>query len=552
MTQRFHGVIEFCIKRRDTLNIIIALLLAFTSIFYVLWNNFSRLKHLGFFLNPDFTAYTYMAHNIVYEHGSIFLWHFGNALYLFPDITVLVILTNLMTNAQTVLLTYIALQMLYFFFMIAAVFKSTTHTVSGFRIGILSILALLNIMVSVQPFQLYYRYDYLSTLFTPAMHFSVMLIHLTTVYLLVKIIEYSSLYLKMVLLIVLLLSGLSDSLTVVYVTLPCVFTMTLMAFMKRIPKKMYFELMTILFISFIGSWFLSHIISFEKGSIPLHISFSYITLLEYVRTMLVFFQKTRLLGTLWILFIVIAPILLYQNRANSSKLSSSIFFVITFEWLTVIVSTPIILLVVQQVLPADFASTSMSPFHKIPTIPYRYFICYFLGPIILGVPLLLYQCTPLKKTFNNRKYYVRAIVFFALLPLLHPHALKFHNENILTYQDPAMRCFNIDAKQYHLTNGISDDYYVSNTWTTLNTQHAHIALTRPDGLGPLAWLNTSAVFRYHHYNFAISAKTDLPHALFMQYGKPFVTLTCKGYFNEYFIYVYQNDALSTVFDKNPI
>lgn len=520
----------------------------------------SQPKNASTFLTADITAPVYMAYNLIYEHGSFFEWSVGTAPYFFPDIAVIALISLLTKNAFHILLTYAFLQITTITILIVALFKVASQSTIGLRFGILVAFGLLIRLLVDHDYDVYGHDAYLSNILYPCFHYGSFILVFTLLFLFLKMLSNSAYYLKAIFIILLILTGFSDPLIFLYFTFPMCVTLSIVYFLKQISKKEYLIYLSLLMGSFVIAFIVSYFLPIEYQQVQYHPSLSILFLFFYIKTLFYFLQKDMILGIVWILFMCSAPFSLWQSFKKRPSSIDYVDFVILFQWLTVIISTPVILLTVYQMYPSFIQTASLKSYgtnffelyKNLRYLPYRYFLSYFLGPVFIGYPFLLYKHFKdgLIKKISSSGIYIGILALLALTIFI-LKAPVFHKDLLVNFDSPLAVCLNHYAKPYHLKNGIADDFQATNE-VNAYSHSVHVALVEPGTLKNIHWLNTWQLYQYPYYNFAVVMKDATKKTLITRYGKPTKILLCQNTYRikqnlNSFIYVYQNGKLKDLF-----
>lgn len=536
--------------------IALLVLLVFAMILFALASYFSQPDIAGTYLNPDLNTLTYMAYNVMYEHGQFFAWHIGTSPAFFPEMAVMFFITLFSKNPFINLIIYAVFQITCITILIPAIFKAATNTTAGLRLGIISVFTFLATVIFERSFAPYSEYEYLSTLLSPGFHYGPVLVIFALIFIFLKMLVSSKIYLRVLFFILLVLSGISDPLTYVYFTFPMVVTLTIFCFCKQLSKKDFLIYSALLVLGFLSAYAICHLMPLQNVPLSFKPTFSFLLVLDFLKTIVLFLKNNVLWGVLWVSFMLYTPYSMWQSfKTKSIQL---VDYVILLQFITVIVSTPMIILAVNQTFPSalqifpsvSFWSHPGQFYRELAYLPYRYFINFFVGPVFLGFPLLFYKHyrTAVEKLGNNAIYVVILLLFAFVIFTMRSH--HFHKKTFTQFQSNIAVCLANYAKTYHLTNGISDSYYVTNMVNSYLAGVLHIALVDSYHLTVIRWQNTQELYQYHNYNFAISNSDAMPAALRKTYGAPIRTLMCTGNYNDQFkVYIYPNGKLNNMFNS---
>lgn len=543
---------------RIKIRMALMVLFVFAMVLFALASYISQPLTAGAYLNPDINTLTYMAYNITHEHGSFSAWHISTSPSYVPEMVFFFLITFISKNPFVNLLSFVVFQITCVAILIPAIFKAATQSSAGLRLGVISVFVFLTTVVLKHPFNMYGEYAYLSTLLAPGFHYGAALLVFASIFVFLKILTNKKAYLKVLFFCLLVIAGLSDPLTYVYFTFPMAVTLSIFWFFKQLSHKDYFIYLAILVLSFITAFTLYRFTPIQYVQLSLKPSFSILLVLDFIKTIIFFIGKNWVWTIFWFLFMFWAPYSIWQSFKKKTGSIQLIDYVVLLQFITVLVSTPLIILAVNQTFPsslqvfptASFWTSPVKFYNELAYLPYRYLINYLLGPIFLGYPLLLYKHYQgfIEKLNKNVIYAVILAVFAVTLFMLRDH--HFHKNNLLYFQSDITECIDNYAKEYHLTNGLSDSYYVTNMANSFAEGKFHIALVDSSLLTPIRWQNTEQLYQYHNYNFAISNSKRMPAALKKAYGNPLHTFTCTGNYGDKFtLYIYPDGKMNAIFNK---
>lgn len=506
------------------------------------------------YLNPDTDSLTYMAYNVIYEHGSFLAWHIGTSPLFIPELAILFLITLFSKNPFHNLLICAGFQIICIAFLIPFLLKVTTKSTSGLRLGIISVFIFLSTVLFKHATDVYTKYAYIATILSPGFHYGAAILVFTLTLLFLKL-NASKFYLKAIFFLLLVLSGMSDPLVYVYFTFPMIATLSILYFFKRLPKKEYFSYISLLIIAFITSFIIYHLLPLHYVQLKLKPSFSPLIVLDYIKTIVFFIQMNFLWGALWLLFMIFAPISIWKALKKNQTSISLVDTMILLQFVTVILSTPLIVLTVSQTLPhsseifpKDSLFSNPNMFYKeLFYLPYRYFINYFVGPIFLGCPLLLYKhFKGVADKLKNNVIYLTLLIVFAITAFAMKPA-HFYKNTFSQFHSDLVVCIDNYAKKYNLTNGISDSYLAANVINNYTRHGHHVALVDSHQFIPVHWQNTQELYQYHNYNFALTNTKIMDKSLRKRFGNPTHLFSCKNAFNHFKLYIYPKGKMNNVF-----
>ncbi len=547
-----------CKMRMGQIGIWLLVFFVFAMVLFALASYISHPIIAEYYLNPDYNTTTYMAYNVIYEHGSFFAWHIGTAPSFVPEIALMFLLTLFNKNAFINLLIYAVFQIACITILIPAIFKAATKSSVGLRLGVISVFVLLTTVVIKHTFSVYDDYAYITTLLAPGFHYGATILVFALIFLFLKILMNPKVYLKVIFFILLVISGLSDPFTYVYFTFPMIVTVSILWFFKQRSMKDYVVYLALLIISFLTSYTIYHILPIQYVQLSLKPSFSIVLVLYFIKTVLEFIGKNFVWGILWILFMFWAPYSIWQSFKNKQSSTQLIDYVVLLQFITVIVSTPLIILAVNQTFPISwqiYPSTSFwsSPskfYNELAFLPYRYFINFLIGPVFLGYPLLLYKHYKgiVEKLNTNYIYAIILVIFACTIFMFRAH--HFYKDTFLHFHSKLAVCLDNYAKEYKLTNGVSDNYAVTNVVNAFTQRGIHIALVARNTLSPIRWQNTQQLYQYQNYNFVVTDSNLMGLTVIHTYGKPSHKFFCYDESNgRYTLYIYQNGKMNNIFNR---
>ena len=172
---------------------------------------------------------------------------------------------------------------------------------------------------------------------------------------------------------------------------------------------------------------------------------------------------------------------------------------------------------------------------------------FLLGPVFIGVPLLIYKYKKLNFLFKNDFFYI--LILFVLLCFSLFNTPKF-NKALLNYYPDEMACLDKNAKRYNLHSGIAD-YWVAKKFTAFKKSNIYISSIGFVEKGIFAYptLETVGPYKKGNYNFVLikegDKKGDLDKTIMLNYlGKPINSFKCA---NNYNIYIYEKGYLDFIF-----
>lgn len=515
------------------------LLITLALVFYSIASNWSQLRNATMFDNPDLVGDPYVVHSLLYEHDKFYNWRLTNAFFLFPDIVLIYIISFFTQNIYHVFPLFAFIQVSLFIFLTSILFKVATKSKAGLRLGLVSSLLFLLLLIKIHQFYLYSSYDYIVTIIVPSFHFGSFIIAILCTYLFIKIMQNSKTYLLILLSFLVIITGISDPLLNYYFTFPAIAIIFFAYLFNYINIKKFINYLC-WFISMLVAWYVIYrYLPLPFAKINFQLSFPLFHLDILGNTIKKFILVARInipVSFLWLLFILLAPISLIRSyKQNNIRI---IDYLILFE--LVVIFCGFIGLLTTNV-KFDLGQSS---------IPIRYMIPLITGPAFLGLPLVIYKNFVFVKKLGKNGVFAFTLLVISLLALHHkPHFIK---QNFFSYYPKMIACFDKYAKKLQLHNGIADDWGIQNTYNAYNKSEAHIVLV-PDlrTMQPFLWFSTSGLYRYHHFDFVMldtdSRLEKNKKAMYQKFGKPTNQFVCPiNDIKKQHVYVYKNGVMKNV------
>lgn len=537
----------------------LAFFIGLLAVFYCLGRVLTYHHNINYFLNFDLTTYPGLGHNLIYQGGHLSSWHLGAAPYVFPEILFFYIFSLFSVSTYASLLTFMVLQVLAFIVAMIWLFRTTISNNIGLRLGLFYSLLFSLLCLSKRSFNAYGTKALFATVFLPSYHFAAALMALFSLILFIKIFTKPRLYLKIILFVLIFLGGISDALTYVYFLFPMLATLTVLLIFKELEWRKYVNLCLWLCVAFIVSYSAYQFLPIQitKVSIAPTIGFSYFA--AYIKTIAVFFQTQTVLALLWLIFLIWAPISLWRSRGLKQGIERKVDFVILFQFVTVLVSTPLLIFAIGQVGTAHlvdgslhaFLNNSTSFYNKLNGFPFRYLVNYYMFPIYFGLTFLFYKHTKhILSLYKVRNYFILIVLLVLGLIFLPPRQLQMNK--LVNFHSSLAMCFELHVKTYGLTNGISNDFLSINLMNAYIPTKHQVAQVDPETLTPVLWIDTSERFTQSNYNFVYSPSPRFLAKIKQYYGKPNAVFIChsKVYHpkvRKYYFYVYNNGQLNKFF-----
>lgn len=517
------------------------------SFFAVLFGLASHWSHNSQFLNNgDVVGDAYIVHTFLYNHDKFQNWTLTNAFFLFPDITILFLISFFVKTISNVFPIYALIQItLTFSFMTYLIRQISTNKKVGLRLGFIAGFSLLLLVIALNPYFEYGSYDYLVPLLLPSFHFGSFLISILCIALTLKIIKKPKISLLTLLSFLVIITAVSDPLILYYFTFPVMAAIFCWFLCGHINKKLCFSLLS-WFTGMTIIWFVIYKFAplpFDK--IPLHLTFPFAHLNVLVNTAKDFLSinSNVYVGIAWLIFVIGAPISLIKSYIDQ-KLQLKDFFML-FELLMLVLSALAILTTVVGFAPQDGA-----------LLPLRYFIPFILSPVFLGLPVLIYKHCSTYISLENNWLYLIILIFISFMALHHKRSIEWNN--LVSYYPKNVECFDKVVAKYQLQNGITPIWGYQNTYNAFNRSGTHLVLVNMANLKPHLWFSTKLLYTYHNFDYVLlqdNNKKQLNKNLMLMkqhFGKPTAKVVCHGngiYTTEY-IYIYKNSPLNKLsFEK---
>lgn len=528
------------------------------SILYGISNFLAKPNHIMIFINPDVNTYTYLARNLIYEHGSLLNWNLGAAPYYFPDIMFIFLISFFIKNPFHTLLLYTLFQIIFFIFIITLILKSAIKTEIGLRLGLISSLLFLLILVLVHSTNTFATYAYASAILVPSFHFGMTLMVFTCLYVFSKLLMSPKISSILCLCLFAVLGGISDPLFYIFFIIPTLVTISILFLFRYMTKANYYKLVFLVTSIFILTYTIYHFLPVPADKQKLILSFNLFYFFVILKSIYSFIIKDLGTGLLWIFFIFFAPISLWQTHKQKKSANLFLNYIILFEWMSVFVGLVLIWLTIKPQYADNLnyiiqQHPSFQPNHvfhylnELLPLQFRYLIPILLGPAFIGTPLLLYKQVKHIHLLKNNMIFISVLLLFALIAF--PKTTHSNEYQFFHFQPHLISCIDKHAKKFHLTDGISDSFVGANMLNSYDEANLHMMflLINKNHFTFSKWQDTNELSERHDYDFAVLIHPSSIKSLLRNFGKPTHSFICEGNFiHKYYVYVYKNGALRNI------
>lgn len=496
----------------------------------------SNVLTLSFLYSADAIQIPFFAHNILYQHGNIFDWKLPYTPYFFPDMLIVMLISLFSKNIEVVCITYATLQMAFYVFVIGLLFKVATNSKNGARLAIISGLIALVLLATAGM-----QNELFNTILNSNYHMGGTLLIFIMLAFSITLLEKSSTKSILIHCGLIIITYVSDVLFALYFIAPVLATLTLFCIFKLIPIKRYLKFFSIITLTTILSDILYHNLPSFVAKSSAHL-FHYKHIFYWIHqlqlVLVAFYHNDPIIFTLWACYFLLAPFSLvyYHIKKRHAPHYAATTFIILFEWIT-IAGGLIGMVLADPGLAHAPAYTGLR--HAQPLI---------LGPVFIGIPMLIYRHTNISGWLKYNLVYCATLTLLTIPVFI--HTPKLNAKSILHYYPPELACIDQHAKQLHLHAGIGN-YWQAKPFTAFNKTGFNLVAVIDDpavssNILPYHWINTLEPYRTKKFDFAIvNSPTGRLNTtlLYKHFGKPTSTFRCG---NSYLIYVYKNKAMKNI------
>ena len=523
------------------------LIIAFISVVYgVYCYASSHANMLGFLYGADSIQIPFFAHNILYQHGSIFDWSLPFTPYFFPDMLLVMLVSLFSKNIEIVSASYAILQMGLYVFIIGFLCKVTTQDRGAVRLGIIAALVSLAALAKG-----HLQNELLNSILNSNFHMGCTLIVFAVTALLLCVVENAKGKRILILCGLIIIMYLSDILFVLYFIGPALAMLTILCLLRFVPLKRYIKLFSAIVLTTLASSVLynnlPHFVAKSgKHLFRFHHLIYYLHQLKFV--LMALFHNDPVVFVLWVGYFALAPLLLMHRFFKASRrppavlseaLDSRMTWVLLFEWLTIVAG------LVGLVL-SDPGLSSAPQYTGL-----RHAQPLILGPVLIGWPLLLYRYTKIGRVMGNNWAYCGVLTLLVMAVFIHKPALN--KKSLFQFYPPVLACMDQHVRDLHLHSGIGD-YAQAKPFTAFNKTGFYLVAVGDDPhvgnkIIPYHWINTLQPYRTQTFDFAVvkSPTRQLNLRLLHQnLGKPTSTFNCG---RDYRVEVYKNNGMKDLFSS---
>ena len=510
---------------------LLSILLVFAVLFKIfsVWSNDpGGFQHI--YGNSDLLYSSAIAHSLVYEHNHLNDWVYAAMPDFFPDIAINYLISLFTNNIIYNILFFALFQSLFLigitawairvitgeFFYFSICFTLATFLLSSELVGTNHHLA---------------GDEMFSTMLMSCMHFSVVTISLLGLLLFFKILTTRNFLWTLFFYILITLTLASDLIIGFYLIIPLLITTPLSAVLGFVNKKKCIHLMCWLILTGITGSLLYQFspLLYSRNHNLIH--YDWWNIWNFIKVILFFGYVSTPITILWLSFVIWGPISLIKSYQKENLFLNSplkyVNFFILFEVIMVLWTIPAYILTDNNLyLIQNNVYAGM-----------RHLQTFILGPVLLGLPLLLYKHT-LSWKFKKWIYGALALLVLAASQVNNPGINK---TKLFSYYPPFIACIDHYAIQYHLHTGLLyADYWYHKPLNYFNHSGIKLILIHQQ-LGPAPFLTSLRDYEINDFDFILSRdhSQSFRHKI-AQLGKPHMILTCP----ESTIYVYDHTALN--------
>ncbi len=540
---RLSRLIEIC-------STLFAFALALYSIM-TLWqpllpHTYSRLLHYGTVPAADLLTSATIAVNLIHQHGNLFNWAFPPAPYLFPDLLLCLLIALFSKNIFAVVFIFGLIQTSYFVFSSYLLNRVISHDHK--EAGRLTLLFLLFALWLLSYPQLLSTFGTINAMLVPSIHFGVTIMTLTLLPILIILLRSTTTRLPLLLLFILVFICItvSDLLFLAYFAAPAIAALLLSKLALPMQRNRMFAIGLIAILSIV-SWLIYQWLPIFIHRLSTPITFHRYYLTHLAMLLATFFRHSPILASMWLLFIVFAPLSWLSTYRKHHTHTHTIDFVTRFLFLQIIIGLFALIPVngLLQELPFNPSMRYLQPMITLPTF--------------IGLPLLLYKhAAPLNRLIRSTPLYCTILLALALSTVINKPALNL-NKKIDVY--PAdIACLDKHVNELGLHDGIVGyfDYYVLSQF---NRSGINVALGEAGKtvIYKNYWNSRLDDYRNKNFDFVVTTILQINNEMARQtwlspenvrriIGPPATTFSC----GPLHVYVYRHGEINRAFHSQEI
>ncbi len=503
------------------------------SVFYYVASFWSSCPPCYGISNADMLYASSLAHNLIYEKGSLWDWLMPTTPFIFPDIILSLIINSFTSNILLSIPIYAAIQLWYFLFIILILLKQVTEN----RINFFFILVyILTILLMAKEISHQANLELLVGVFQSADHFGSFIMILTCLYFFIRYWQNPKKIFLVLFLFLSIISFTSDVLVGFYLLIPLLITISLSILSKLIPIKMGLKLLIMVMIATLCGYLSYRFLPlyFQRENTLIHYKYGLISFWLIMRN---FFHSSPEIFLLWLSFIIFSPISLIKTaldrkRNQEDSTLRPLNFLLIWQVVMIFVMIPIFIITDTHLHEAK-EGTYMGLRHLQPVI---------LAPVFIGLPLLIYKHLNVEKLFWKVPVCIGFLILILFASWNHP---PFEIKNFSPYYPAEIACLDEAIKKYHLHNGLAN-YWDARPLAVFNKSGARIVAINVD-LTPSLLSGTVQYYKKGNFDFIVSQSSFMSintDFLMKNLGQSTATFTCPG---GYVFLVYSEHQLDFLF-----
>jgi hypothetical protein len=485
--------------------------------------------------NSDVLYPPTLAHDLIYRNNSLLQWILTPTPYLFPDVAVHMLIASFSKNIALNLSIYAVLQIFTLITVLSLLLTTITKKFTSWYVSILItiLILLLSEIRNNVDLELFFTIVY------GGLHFSGFVAALVSLWIFIVACNQDKWYLGILFFVFTSILIFSDPIVAVYFAIPLLIAMLFSQMFNYIPKNTSIKMSLLLIATILCGYLLFKYMPliYRRPEKIIHYNIHYVR--YFLELMLHFFKLSPAIGSLWLLFVLCAP---FSLMRTSFKKSISlplhwVIIIILFELITIFFTIPFFI-----ITDPDLADINTGYYGL------RHLQFLILGPVLLGIPLLLYKHVPYFKYLNNKILCSCCFIFVIIFSLYSAPKINFFE--LFNFYPKEIRCFDENAKRLHLHAGVTN-YWMARPFTVYNHSNIQFIPVTQD-FSYFLWITSLAIFKNKSVDF-IQVKSPSfqfdKSVILSRFGQPEVTFSCGPNF-EY--YVYHNNNFNNAFTKNII
>jgi len=522
------------------------IVLAVASVFYTIASYWSQPNNVQLFYNPDIVGDPFIIHMLIYNHDSYHNWYLTNAFFLFPDMTLIFLISLFTKLIYPIYPVFAFIQVSAFIILTMSLFKVTVGNKKGAIVGLISTLLFLLLLIYVNNFSvLYTYYDYLNTILSPTFHFGSFIVGIGCAIILMKLLQQQKIYLFFLLSFLVIITGISDPLLHFYFTFPAIGLVFLLGVFRYLNVKQTVSMLSWFIGMFVAWYIIYNYVPLPFQKIKMQLTFPWEHISNFINTAIAFKNFSGVNTIVYFLdlaFFIFAPISIIWSHIKSRI--HLIDYFILFQFLLIICGI------------LGLLTTESKFVSGITVIPIRYMIPLVISPAFLGLPLLLYKYISQFTFAQGQENLLFGLLFIFIILFSLNHRDKFIPHNFFNYYPQTIQCFDEHAKSLELHNGIVvGQWGEQNVYNAYNRSGARFIMVGKlnNRMKPYLWFSTRQIYMAKRFDFIMMANDNNlkknKQEMLKLFGIPTTRFICHWRNNigpKLIFFVYKNAAMKNI------